>query len=73
MTGRRAPDPTLDGLLSPNFVEWMMGYPDRWVTGTLHNRRHALHVLGNAVVPQAAAAAFTALLARVNDQAAGGI
>jgi len=49
-----------------------MGYPEGWVTNTLTNRRHALHALGNAVVPQCAAAAFTALLARVNDQAAGG-
>ncbi len=49
-----------------------MGYPERWVTDTLNNRRHALHALGNAVVPQCAAAAFTALAARVDDQAADG-
>jgi len=58
--------------LSAYFVEWMMGYPEGYVTSTLTSRRRALHALGNAVVPQCAAAAFTALLARVNDQAAGG-
>jgi len=70
--GRAAPEPKLDGKLSAAFTEWLMGYPEGWVTNTLTNRRHALHALGNAVVPQCAAAAFTALLARVNDQAAGG-
>jgi len=59
--GRPAPDPTADGRLAPAFVEWMMGYPASWVTGTLTNRREALHALGNAVVPQCAAAAFVAL------------
>ncbi len=72
VTGRPAPAPDVDGRLSPHFVEWMMGYPERWVTDTLNNRRHALHALGNAVVPQCAAAAFTALAARVDDQAADG-
>jgi DNA (cytosine-5)-methyltransferase 1 len=64
VTGRPAPDPTTDGRLSPHFVEWMMGYPAGWVTDTLTNRRQALHALGNAVVPQCAAAAFTQLSAR---------
>lgn len=62
--GRPAPDPTDDGRLAPPFVEWMMGYPAGWVTDTLTNRREALHALGNAVVPQCAAAAFVALEAR---------
>jgi len=70
--GRAAPAPTVDGRLSPHLVQWMMGYPEGWVTDTLTNRRHALHALGNAVVPQCAAAAFTALAARVDDQAADG-
>jgi len=70
--GRPAPAPDVDGRLSPHFVEWMMGYPEGWVTDTLTNRRHALHALGNAVVPQCAAAAFTALAARIDDQAADG-
>ena len=62
--GRTAPDPAVDGRISPAFVEWMMGYPAGWVTDTLTNRRQALHALGNAVVPQCAAAAFTQLTAR---------
>ena len=70
--GRTAPDSTVDGRLNPGFVEWMMGYPEGWVTDTLTNPRHALHALGNAVVPQCAAAAFTALANRVDDQAADG-
>lgn len=70
--GRPAPAPTVDGRLSPHFVEWMMGYPAGWVTDTLTNRRQALHALGNAVVPQCAAASITALAARVDDQAADG-
>lgn len=72
VTGRPAPAPTIDGRLSPPFVEWIMGYPQGCVTDTLTSRRQALHALGNAVVPQCAAAAFTALAARVDDQAASG-
>lgn len=57
----------IDQYLSAAFTEWLMGYPDGWVTDTLTSRRQALHALGNAVVPQCAAAAFTALAARVDD------
>ena len=63
--GRAAPDPTHDGRLNAAFVEWMQGYPAGWVTDTLTSRRHALHALGNAVVPQCAAAAFTQLTSRI--------
>ncbi len=69
VTGTPAPDPTTDGRLSPHFVEWMMGYPAGWVTDTLTNRRQALHALGNAVVPQCAAAAFTQLSTRLETPA----
>jgi DNA (cytosine-5)-methyltransferase 1 len=62
--GRAAPDPTDDGRLNPAFVEHMMGYPAGWACGTLTNRREALHALGNAVVPQCAAQAFTQLTQR---------
>lgn len=72
LTGEQAPCPTDDDRLSPHFVEWMMGYPAGYVTDTLTNRTQALKALGNAVVPQCAAAAFTALAARVDDQAADG-
>ena len=63
--GRPAPEPTDNGRLNPPFVEWMMGYPQGWVTDTLTNRRHSLHALGNAVVPQCAAAAFQQLTTRI--------
>lgn len=63
--GRTAPDPTTpNGRIAPAFVEWMMGYPQGWVTDTDLTNNQALYALGNAVVPQAAAAAFTALAAR---------
>jgi len=63
--GRTAPDPTTpNGRIAPAFVEWMMGYPQGWVTDTDLTNSQALYALGNAVVPQAAAAAFTALAAR---------
>ncbi len=62
ITGRRAPDPTeANGRhLSPRFVEWMMGLPAGHVTDHL-DRRPALRVLGNGVVPQQAAAALAIL------------
>lgn len=60
--GRPAPAPLdVDRRLNARFVEWMMGLPDGWVTDLLP-RRAALHVLGNGVVPQQAAAAFRHLL-----------
>lgn len=65
LTGEQAPAPTDNECLSPAFVEWMMGYPPGHVTDTLTNRRHSLHALGNAVVPQCAAAAFQQLTARL--------
>jgi len=64
--GRTAPHPTDNGRLNPAFVEWMMGYPEGHVTNTLTRRTHALHALGNAVVPQCAAHAYTQLTQRLN-------
>ena len=49
---RPAPPPTIDGRLSPRFVEWMQGFPEGWVDGL--SRTAALRCLGNAVVPQVA-------------------
>ena len=66
--GRTAPDPASDKRISPAFVEWMMGYPEGWVTDTLTNRNQALKALGNAVVPQCAAEAFTQLHNRMTNE-----
>lgn len=63
--GRLAPSPVDEKQrLNPAFVEWMMGYPEGWVTDVLPRRTQSLHALGNAVVPQCAAAAFTQLCTR---------
>ena len=61
--GRPAPDPLTDGRLNPQFVEWMMGLPAGWVTDIVDSRAKALHILGNGVVPQQAAAAIRELAA----------
>ncbi|HEX6969269.1 MAG TPA: DNA cytosine methyltransferase [Micromonosporaceae bacterium] len=67
ITGRPAPSPTEPGKngqprLAPPFVEWLMGLPAGWVTDHL-GRGPALKCLGNGVVPQQAAHAYTQLLA----------
>lgn len=64
--GRPAPDPTVAGKrggrrLSARFVEWLMGWPDGWVTDLVDNTP-ALRICGNGVVPQCAAAAYRSLL-----------
>jgi DNA (cytosine-5)-methyltransferase 1 len=61
--GRPAPEPLLNGRLNARLTEWMMGFPDGWCTDLVSNR-DALRLCGNAVVPQAAAAAFGALAVR---------
>lgn len=63
--GRPAPEPTVPGQagkprLNPDFVEWMMGYPEGW-TDVGISRTARLRCLGNAVQPQTAAAAIAAL------------
>ena len=62
--GRSAPDPHIKQRLNPAFVEWMMGYPEGWVTDIMTKRTHSLKALGNAVVPQCAAEAFLQLSTR---------
>ncbi|RVU29009.1 hypothetical protein EOT10_04000 [Streptomyces antnestii] len=62
---RAAPSPTQPGTrrLSAEFVEWMMGLPAGWVTGTGELSRAAqLHLLGNSVVTRQAAHAINLLL-----------
>lgn len=67
VTGREAPLPTETGqrggdVLSPRFVEWMMGLPAGHVTDTPGlSRSQALKALGNGVVPQQAAHAVNHL------------
>jgi DNA (cytosine-5)-methyltransferase 1 len=66
-TSREAPLPTMIGqrgkpVLSPRFVEWMMGLPEGWVTDIIANRPAALKILGNGVVRQAAGLALRKLL-----------
>ena len=68
---RAAPAPTTPGRndrprLNPQFVEWMMGLPDGWVTGHGLSAAKELKMLGNGVVPQQAHAAITQLMQRVN-------
>lgn len=63
--GRPAPAPTVDGRLSPVFVEWMMGVPAGWVTDVPGLTRAAqLMALGNGVVPLQATVALRRLLGR---------
>jgi DNA (cytosine-5)-methyltransferase 1 len=66
--GRPAPAPTEPGRggkprLSPRLNEWMMGLPEGWVTDVPGlSRNDMLRILGNGVVPQCAAAAYSLLL-----------
>jgi DNA (cytosine-5)-methyltransferase 1 len=65
--GRPAPPPAVpneDGKprLNPVFVEWMMGLPDGFVTGTGISRTSQLKALGNGVVPQQAVLALDLLV-----------
>lgn len=64
VVGRAHPAPLAGRAVSARFVEWMMALPDGWVTDLASNR-HALRLLGNAVVPMQAEAALRALLARM--------
>lgn len=76
--GRPAPHPTVTGarggqVLSPYFVEWMMGLPEGHVTGVPGLSRNAqLKLLGNGVVPRQAEAAIRLLLPYATDYRAEG-
>ncbi len=66
MVGRPAPNPTVPSrtgspVLSHRFTEWMMGWPEGWVSDVL-DRRPGLRVCGNGVVPQQAEHAIRRLL-----------
>lgn len=62
--GRPAPEPTIDGKLSPIFTEWLMGLEEGWVTNPDIGikRNDQLKALGNGVVPQQASLALKTLL-----------
>lgn len=65
---RPAPSPTEPNTkgnprLAAAFSEWMMGWPDGWVTAVPGiSRNDALRIIGNGVVPQQAIAALRWLL-----------
>lgn len=66
---RAAPPPTeLNRVGGPRvhvpFVEWMMGWPQGWVTDAGISRSDQLWMIGNGVVPQQAYAILDALLLR---------
>lgn len=72
--GRYAPEPTTEGrggkrVLSPAFVEWMMGLPEGLVSG--HSevpRTKQIRLLGNGVVPQQAEYAIRSLLTASREE-----
>ena len=71
--GREAPNPLREGkygLLNHEFVEWMMGLEEGYVTSTDIGLGSgvALGLLGNGVVPQQAAYAITNLGERMNSR-----
>jgi DNA (cytosine-5)-methyltransferase 1 len=63
MSMQTAPN-TLDqlGRLNPEFVEYMMGLPNGWVTDVGLSRSQQLKMLGNGVVPQQAYYALQLLM-----------
>jgi DNA (cytosine-5)-methyltransferase 1 len=67
ITGRPAPAPTEPGArgnrrLTPEFVEWLMGLPEGWVTGLDLPRAQQLKILGNGVVTRQAVEGYRRLL-----------
>jgi hypothetical protein len=70
-TINRLPPPPLEMsprgtlVLSPPFVEWMMGLEPGWVTGLGLSRGAQLKLLGNGVVPQQVVLGLSILLPRV--------
>ena len=54
MSMRKPPNALDNDRLSPNFVEYMMGLPEGWVTDLPISRAQQFKMLGNGVVPQQA-------------------
>ncbi len=70
--GRVAPPMAITGarcgsVLNADFSEWMMGFPPGWTAGVSRTAR--LRLVGNAVQPQVAQAAFVGLLGRLANDA----
>jgi DNA (cytosine-5)-methyltransferase 1 len=71
--GRPAPDPTQpngkgEPRLNPALPEWMMGFPEGWVTDVPGiSRKDQLKILGNSCQPQQAAMALRILLERMGS------
>ena len=61
--GEYAPIPLDQGILNPEFVEWMMGYEIGWTEGI--SRTGLLKALGNAVLPQQGELAVRTLTERM--------
>ncbi|NNG36916.1 DNA cytosine methyltransferase [Nakamurella aerolata] len=71
---RPAPAPTITGpkggqRISPDFVDWMMGWPAGWTAVPGVSRPQRLSLGGDGVVPQQAAAALRIMLARATGEA----
>lgn len=80
---REAPHPTEPNTkgeprLSTRFAEWMMGWPEGWVTDLVNpsrtkvegtvSRSAAMKMIGNGVVPQQAAAALRILKESLDEE-----
>ena len=65
--GRPAPTPAIDWKMNPAFIEWMMGFPEGWITSSDISFTRTMKCLGNAVVPLQAAYAYADLFRRIND------
>ena len=60
---QRPPDPLdITNRLNPQFVEYMMGLPEGWVTDAGLSRTQQLKMLGNGVVPQQALFALSQIM-----------
>tara|TARA_R110000824_G_scaffold230140_1_gene417757 strand:- start:1532 stop:2356 length:825 start_codon:yes stop_codon:yes gene_type:complete len=66
--GRSAPVPAIDWKMNPAFIEWMMGFPEGWVTDNNLSYQGMMRCMGNAVVPLQSAVAYAQLIDRLNNQ-----
>ena len=69
MSVQTIPSTLVDGKLNAQFVEYMMGLTQGWVTDSNLSRSQQLKMLGNGVVPQQAYYALQLLCDTPSDQA----